>query len=71
MWIEFVGDVLDVLGKVMIAMTALAVYDTLTRKQKVEATADKGIRREHIYAFLGITLIIAGFTLRHIGRYLA
>jgi len=71
MWIEFIGDILDVLGKIMIAMTALAVHDTVMKKHQLDDEVDKSIRKEHIYAFAGITLLVAGFTLRQIGKYIA
>ena len=70
MWIEFIGDVFDVLGKIMIAMTALAVHDSVMKSHKLNDEVDKTIRKEHVYAFVGIAFLVIGFALRHIGRYL-
>jgi len=71
MWLEFIGDIFDVLGKIMIAMTALAVHDTVMKKHALDDEVDKTIRKEHIYAFAGIALLVTGFALRQIGKYLA
>ena len=70
MWIVFIGDVLDVLGKIMIAMTALAVHDTVMNEHKIDDKVNKSIKREHLYAYLGITFLVVGFLLRQLGRYL-
>ena len=71
MWIEFVGEVFDVLGKIMIAMTALAVHNTVMREHRIDEEVERTVRKEHLYAFIGIALLVAGFTLRQIGKYLA
>ena len=71
MWIEFVGEVLDVLGKIMIAMTVLAVHNTMMKEHRIDEQVNKTIRKEHLYAFIGIALLVSGFTLRQIGKYLA
>ena len=71
MWVEFIGETFDVLGKIMIAMTALAVHDTVMRENSIDDAVNKTIKREHLYAFIGITLLILGFFLRQLGKYLA
>ena len=69
MWLEFIGETLDVLGKVLIAMTAIAVHDTVMKEHKLDDAVDKTVRKEHVYGFLGITLLIAGYVLRQLGKY--
>lgn len=71
MWVELIGDILNVMGEIMIAMTALAVHDTVMKKHSIDADVDKTIRKEHIYAIIGVSLLVAGFAMRQIGKYLA
>lgn len=69
MWIEFIGETLDVLGKVLIALTAIAVHDTVMKEHQIDAAVDKTVRKEHVLGFLGITFIIVGYVLRQLGKY--
>ena len=69
MWLEFIGETLDVLGKILIALTAIAVHDSVLHEHKIDDQVSNSIRKEHIYGFLGITLLIAGYILRQLGKY--
>lgn len=69
MWLEFIGETLDVFGKVLIALTAIAVHDTVIKEHKIDEAVGKTVRKEHVLAFLGITFILAGYTLRQFGKY--
>lgn len=69
MWIEFIGETLDVLGKVLIALTAIAVHDTVMKEHQFDDNVDKSVRKEHVYGFLGITFIIMGYVLKQLGKY--
>lgn len=71
MWLEFIGETFDVCGKVLIALTAIAVHDTLQKEHEIDEAVGKTVRKEHVYGFLGITLIIMGFVLRQLGKYAA
>ncbi len=69
MWLEFIGDTLDVIGKVLIALTAIAVHDTVIKEHRIDAAVGRTVRKEHVFGFLGIACIIAGFTLRQLGKH--
>ena len=69
MWLEFIGETLDVFGKILVALTAIAVHDTVIKEHRIDDAVGRTVRKEHIFGFLGITLIIAGYALRQLGRY--
>jgi hypothetical protein len=69
MWLEFIGDTLDVFGKVLIALTAIAVHDTVIKEHRIDAVVGRTVRKEHVFGFLGITFIILGYTLKQLGKY--
>lgn len=68
-WLEFIGETCDVLGKVLIALTAITVHDTIQREHHIDAAVGKSIRKEHVFGFLGIFLIVLGYLLRQIAKY--
>lgn len=71
MVLEFIGETLDVFGKILIALTAIAVHDTVIREHKIDAAVGRTVRKEHVFGFLGITFIIAGYVLRQLGKHAA
>lgn len=64
MSIEFFGSTLDVLGKVMVAFTAIMVHHRFRKEHKVDERVFKSMRREQVIAVAGIILIIAGYLLQ-------
>ncbi len=69
MWLEFIGETLDVFGKVLIALTAIAVHDTVIKEHKIDAAVGRTVRKEHVFGFLGIALILYGYVLRQHGKH--
>ena len=69
MWLTFIGETLDVIGKILIALTAIAVHDSVLKEHVIDEAVTKTVRKEHVYGFLGITFLIAGYILRQVGRY--
>ena len=69
MWLEFVGETLDVFGKVLIALTAIAVHDTVYKEHRIDDAVGRTIRKEHVFGFLGIAFIIIGYAFRQLGKY--
>lgn len=69
MWLEFVGETLDVFGKILIALTAIAVHDTVMKEHRIDDAVSRTVRKEHVFGFMGITFIILGYTLRQLGKY--
>lgn len=61
---ELTGFILDVLGKLVIAYTAIAVHHRFLREHKVDAAVFKTMRREQVIGLIGVTLIVIGFLLQ-------
>lgn len=62
--IEFLGFTLDVVGKVMVAYTAIAVHHRFWKEHKIDETVFKAMKSEQIIGIAGIALIIIGFILQ-------
>ena len=60
---ELLGHTLDVIGKVMISYTAIAVHNRVRRQHKVDEVVFRQMRREQFVGILGIILIILGYLL--------
>lgn len=63
---ELVGDLLELVGTILIALAAIAVHDTFIRRHQIDKVVKKSIHKEHVLAFLGIAMVISGFILRHL-----
>ena len=61
---ELIGFILDIIGKVMIAFTALMVHHRFSVEHKVDEKVFAVMRREKIIGILGIILMIVGFLLQ-------
>lgn len=64
MSLEVLGFTLDVIGKVMVAFTALMVHYRFRKEHKVDERIFKSMRREQVLAIIGILLIIIGYFLQ-------
>lgn len=62
--IEFLGFVLDVIGKIMVAYTAIAVHRRVWKEHKIDEIVFKVMKNEQIIGIAGIILIIIGFILQ-------
>lgn len=62
--IEFLGFTLDVIGKILVAYTAIAVHRRFWKEHKIDESVFKAMRREQIIGIAGIILIIIGFLLQ-------
>jgi len=71
MWLEFIGETLEVFGKILIALTAIAVHETVIKEHRIDDAVGRTVRKEHVYGLLGIAFIIAGYALRQLGKYAA
>jgi hypothetical protein len=58
---ELLGHTLDVIGKLMIAFTALSVHHRVRKEHKIDEVVFKQMRREQAVGIAGIILIIAGY----------
>ncbi len=61
---ELLGFILDVIGKIMIAFTALMVHHRFRKEHKVDEFVFKAMRREQVIGIIGIIFIIIGFILQ-------
>lgn len=62
--INIVGFTLDVIGKIIIAYTAIAVHMRFRHEHKVDEAVFKTMKKEHNWAILGIILIIIGYLMQ-------
>ncbi len=67
-WLIFIGDVMEILGGILIALAVLAVHDTFNKEHRMDKAVSSSIRKEHVYVFVGVTLLISGFFLQQIGN---
>ena len=64
MSLALLGFTLDVIGKIMIAFTALMVHYHFRKEHTVDEIVFKSMRKEHIIGIIGIALIIIGYFLQ-------
>jgi len=62
--LEVIGFTLDVVGKIMIAFTALMVHHRFRKEHKVDEFVFRVMRREQVIGMVGIILIVIGFILQ-------
>jgi len=62
--VEFIGFTLDVLGKVMVAFTAIMVHYRFRKEHKIDEKVFRSMRREQLLGIVGIFFIILGFLLQ-------
>ncbi len=61
---EIIGFTFDVLGKIMIAFTAIMVHHRFTKEHKIDEKVFSEMKREKIIGILGIVFIILGYLLQ-------
>ena len=54
---ELLGFILDVIGKIMIAFTAIAVHRSFWKERKMDKTVFKAMNTEQFIGIAGIILI--------------
>lgn len=64
MSISLLGFILDTIGTVMIAYTAVAVHRRVWKEHKIDAVVFKAMKREQSIGITGIVFIIVGFVLQ-------
>ncbi|MDA1337695.1 MAG: hypothetical protein O3C23_02980 [bacterium] len=62
--IEFLGFSLDVVGKIMVAITAVMVHHRFYKEHKVDEKVFRAMRVEQIIGVGGIVLIILGYLIQ-------
>jgi len=62
--LEFIGFSIDVVGKIMVAFTAVMVHYRFRKEHKIDEKVFRAMRREQLLGVIGILLIILGFILQ-------
>ncbi len=60
---EFAAITFDIIGKVMIAYTALRVHWRVRREHKIDMRVFREMQLEHVIGLLGIVFIVVGYLL--------
>lgn len=60
---EILASTLDIIGKVMVAYTALAVHSRVRKEQKIDVSVFRAMKWEKISGIAGIILMIIGYFL--------
>lgn len=60
---ENIAFTLDVIGKIMIAYTALSVHSHVSKEHKMDRVVFKAMKREKVIGFAGIILMVVGYIL--------
>lgn len=61
---DFLGFTLDVIGKIMVAYTAIMVHYRFWKEHKIDERVFVVMKRERIIGVLGIALIVVGYLLQ-------
>ncbi len=61
---ELLGSTLDLVGKLMVAYTALAVHGRVRRERRIDAAVFRSMRREQYIGVVGIAFMVIGYLLR-------
>lgn len=58
---ENLAFTLDLIGKIMVAYTALAVHGRVRREQKIDAVVFRAMKKEKIVGITGIVFMVFGY----------
>lgn len=61
---EVFGFTLDLIGKILIAFTAIKVHHRVMKEHRIDKQVFKEMKLEQIVGIIGIVLIIAGYLLQ-------
>ena len=64
LYIAFIGYTFDVIGKILIAYTAIAVHQRVAQEQKIDKRVFQEMKRERNVAFWGIAFISIGYVMQ-------
>ncbi len=66
--LQILGRTFDVVGKIMIAFTAIMVHHRFLKEHKVDNRVFKTMRREQVIGILGVIIMVFGFVLEMLAR---
>jgi hypothetical protein len=68
MSLELIGFIIDTLGKILVAFTAIRVHGRFWKEHKIDAKVFREMRTEQVLGMLGIAMIVIGFILELPGK---
>lgn len=68
--LEFIGDLIEILGKLLVAWAAIMVHHRFKHEHKVDDAVFKVMQWETRLGGLGIAMIIVGFSIRTYATYI-
>ena len=64
MILEAIGFTLDIIGKILIAISVFLVHNRVMKEKKIDKIAIKEMKRERNIVIIGIFLIILGYLMQ-------
>ena len=61
---DVIGFILDAVGKVLVAYTAIRVHYRVRKEHSIDEKVFTAMRREHVLGIIGISLIVIGVLLQ-------
>lgn len=61
---ELIGKTLQLIGEVIIGLTAIMVHRRVWKEHKIDPMVYKEMQREQVFGILGIFLLIFGYFLQ-------
>ena len=58
---EFIGQTVQVIGEVMIGLTAIMVHRRVWKEHRINPVVYKEMQREQIIGVLGIVFLVGGY----------
>ncbi len=68
--VEFIGDFIEISGKLLVAWTAIMVHHRFRHEHKIDEAVFKIMRWEGKLGVIGIVMIVGGFIIRAYARYI-
>ena len=62
--LAFIGFTIDVIGKVLIAYTAIRVHHRFWKEHRVDERVFRSMKKEQLSGIVGIALIVIGYVLQ-------
>ena len=60
---EIVAPTLEIIGHILIALVVMSVHTRVAREHKIDQAVIRYMKRERVYAVIGIVFVIVGYVL--------
>lgn len=61
---EFIGQTVQVIGEVMIGLTAIMVHRRVWKEHRINPVVYREMQREQVIGILGIVLLVGGYSIQ-------